>query len=90
MSWSRVYQNLQTWILIALTRFPGKIMYVHTSSHFSYAVRSDSGYFLWQQKRYTRHELVSSLPIRYGAMFYAGSGIALASALDFCEYAVRA
>lgn len=90
MSWSRFYQELQTGILIALTRFPRKIMYVNTGSHYSYAVRSDSGYFLWQQKRYTRHELVSSLPIRCGGMSYAGSGVALLSALDFCEYAVRA
>ncbi len=90
ISWSRFYHELQTWILIALTRFPRKIMYVNTGSHYSYAVRSDSGYFLWQQKRYTRQELVSSLPIRCGGMSYAGSGVALASALDFCEYAVRA
>lgn len=90
MSWSRFYQELQTWILIALTRFPRKIMYVNAGSQYLYAMRSDSGYFLWQQKRYTRHELVSSLQIRWSGMPYAGSGIALANALDFCEYAVRA
>jgi hypothetical protein len=90
ISWSKFYQNLQTWILIALTRFPRKIMYVSTDSHYLYAMRSDSGYFLWRQKRFMRYELVSSLPIRCGGMLYAGSGVALASALDFCEYAVRA
>ncbi len=90
ISWSRFFQKLQTWILIALTRFPRKIIYVNTSSHYSYAVRSDSGFFLWRQKRFMRDELASSPLIRCGGMLYAGSGVALASALDFCEYAVRA
>ena len=90
ISWSGFYQNLQTWILIALTRFPRKIMYISTDSHYLYAMRSDSGYFLWRQKRFMRYELVSSPPIRCSGMLYAGSGVALASALDFCEYAVRA
>src|SRR5260370_14290485 len=43
ISWSRFYQNLQTWILIALTPFPRKIMYVSTHSHYLYALRSASG-----------------------------------------------
>jgi len=90
ISWSRFFQKLQTWILIALTHFPRKIMYVNTDSHYSYAVRSDSGFFLWRQKRFMRDELASSPLIRCGGMLYAGSGVALASALDFCEYAVRA
>lgn len=90
ISWSGFYQNLQTWILIALTRFPRKIMYISTDSHYLYAMRSDSGFFLWRQERFTRYEMLSSLPIRCGGMLYAGSGVALASALDFCEYAVRA
>jgi hypothetical protein len=90
ISWSRFFQKLQTWILIALTRFPRKIMYVNTDSHYLYAMRSDSGFFLWRQKRFMRDELASSPLIRCGGMLYAGSGVALASALDFCEYAVRA
>src|SRR5260370_35983696 len=43
ISWSRFYQNLQTWILIALPRFPRRVMYLSTDSHYLYPMRSDSG-----------------------------------------------
>jgi len=90
ISWSRFYQALHTLALIVLAHFQNKIVYVSSDSHYLYAMRSGSGFFLWTQKRYFRRELFSSLPIgRYGIYSY-GSGVAYAMALDFCRYTARA
>jgi hypothetical protein len=90
ISWSQLYQKLHTWVLIALAHFPRQIAYVSSNSHYSYAIRSDSGFILWQQKRYNGHNLVSTVPIRWNGISYAGAGIAYVGALDFCKYAVQA
>ncbi len=90
ISWSQLYQKLHTWVLIAPAHFPQKVYYVQSNSHYSYAIRSDSGFILWQQKRYNGHNLVSTAPIRWSGISYAGAGTAYVSALDFCRYAVQA
>ena len=90
ISWSLLFQTIQTWILVILSKFPIKITYASSSNRFLYVMRSDSGYFLWKHKRYRRNELLSNMPIRGSGMLFTGSGTALAAALDFCKYAVRA
>ena len=90
ISWSPFFQALHGRVLVALSRFPSRITYASAGNRFLYVLRSDSGYFLWKHKRYRRYELVSHLPVRSNAMLFTGSGIALAAALDFCKYAVRA
>ena len=89
ISWSRLFQNVQTWILVVLASIPRRIRYVSSDNHFLYAMRSDSSYFLWQQKRFRRCESVSSLSIRGNGLSLMGFGVALAIAQDFCKYAVR-
>ena len=90
ISWSSFYQKLHTWVLIALAHFPRQVAYVSSNSHYSYAIRFDSGFILWQQKRYNGHNLISTAPIRWNGISYTGAGTAYVSALDFCRYAVQA
>ena len=90
VGWSPLYQKIHTSMLFALTSFPRRIAYVHTGNRFLYAIRTDSGYFLWRLKRYRRGELLSSLPMRWSGMLFIGSGVALVAAMDFCERAVQA
>jgi len=90
LSLSPLCQELRTWMLVILSRFPRKVAYASSDNRFLYVMRTDSGYFLWRHKRYKRHEFVSNSSIRCSGMLFIGSGIALAAALDFCEYAVQA
>ena len=90
ISWSPFFQAIHAWMLLALSRFPSRITCASAGNHSLYVIRSDSGYFLWKQKRFRRNELVSYLPVRSNAMLFTGSGAALAVALDFCRYAVQA
>jgi hypothetical protein len=76
-------------MLDALGKFPRRIAYVCAGNRMLYALRTDSGHFLWKLKRYKRGELITSLPMRWGGMFFIGSGVALVAALDFCEQAVK-
>jgi hypothetical protein len=89
ISWSRLFQNVHTWILVVSASVPRRIRYVSSDSHFLYAMRSDSGYFLWKQKRFRRCESISSLSIRGNGLSLMGFGVALAIAQDFCKYAVQ-
>jgi hypothetical protein len=84
-----VYQKVHTWMLIALASFPRRIAYVNSGNRFVYAMRTDSGYCLWRQKRYQKHELISNSSIRCSGVSYIGIGIAQAAFLDFCRYAVQ-
>jgi hypothetical protein len=90
MSWSRLYQSIHTGIL-ALTSIPRRISYLNSEGHFLYAIRSDSGYLLWRQKRYSRREFISTLPMRGNSLLFqsSGSGIAFVAAQAFCKYAVQ-
>ena len=59
ISWSPFFQAIHAWILLALGRFPSRIICASAGNRFLYVMRSDSGYFLWKHKRYRRNELVS-------------------------------
>jgi hypothetical protein len=89
ISWSSFYQKLHSWFVTTSSFLSHKIAYVSASSHYTYAMRSDSGFILWQQKRYQKHNLGLSVPIRLGGMSFIGGGIAYASALDFCRYTAQ-
>ncbi len=84
-----VYQHVHTWMLITLASFPRRIVYVNSGNRFVYAMRTDSGYLLWRQKRYKKHELISNSSIRCSGVSYIGIGIAQAAFADFCRYAVQ-
>ncbi len=90
ISWSVPYQKIHTWLLVLFASVPCRIRYLNSDSHFLYAMRSDSGYCLWRQKRYQRHEFVSNSLVYRNALSPIGSGVALAAALTFCRYAVQA
>jgi hypothetical protein len=87
---SNIYQILRTWFVTTSSFLSHKIAYVSSNSHYTYAMRSDSGFILWQQKRYQKHNLGLSVPVRLGGMSYIGGGIAYVSALDFCRYTAQA
>lgn len=90
ISWSPLFHTLHTWMLLTISRIPRRVAYASSDNRFLYAMRTDSGYFLWKHKRFRRSELVSNSPIRSSGMLFTGSGTALAAALDFCKYAVQA
>lgn len=90
ISWSPLFQMIHAWILLALSKIPRRVAYASSDNRFLYAMRTDSGYFLWKHKRFRRSELFSNSPIRCSGMLFTGSGTALAAALDFCRYAVQA
>lgn len=90
ISWSRFYQQLYTWVFLALAHFPQRVAYISSNSHHTYAIRSHSGFMLWKQERYHQHDLVPTAPVRWSGMCYIGSGIGYVSALDFCRYTARA
>lgn len=64
ISWSSFYHKLHTWILIFSAHYPRKVTYVHSNNNHTFAIRSDSGFFLWQQKRYLRHNHLHTIPVR--------------------------
>jgi len=90
ISLSRIYWKLHYWFSIFPSLFSNRIDYVNSSSHNLYAIRSDSGFILWQQKSYHRHNLLYIVPVRMIGMNYVGGGTAYVSALDFCRYTARA
>ena len=90
ISWSRFYQQLHTWVLIAFAHLPQRVAYISSNSHHTYAIRSNSGFMLWKQERYHQHYLVPTAPVRCSGMCYIGSGVSYVSALDFCRYTARA
>ncbi len=90
ISLSYIYLKLHSWFSAIPSYFSHKITYVHSNSHHLYAVRSESGFILWQQKRYQRHNLLNTVPVRMSGMNYIGGGTAYACAIDFCRYTARA
>jgi hypothetical protein len=90
ISWSSFFQIVHTWVLTALAHFPQKVAYVSSNKHYMYAIRSGSGFILWQQKRSQQHNLVCTSPIRWSSIGYMGAGISYLSALDFCRYTASA
>lgn len=64
--WSSFYQKLHTWVLFSIAYYPRKVTYVQSNNNLTFAIRSDSGLFLflWQQKRYQRHNLLYTGPFR--------------------------
>ena len=89
ISLSNLYQKIHISFVTTLSLFSHKITYVSANSLYTYAMRSDSGFILWQQKRYHKHNAGLSVPIRLGGMSSIGGGIAYASALDFCRYTAQ-
>lgn len=90
ISLSSIYLKLHYWLSIIPSFFSHKIDYVYSSSHNMYAIRSESGFILWQQKSYHKHNLLYIVPVRMIGMNYIGGGTAYLSALDFCRYTARA
>jgi Putative zinc-finger len=90
ISLSYIYLKLHYWFSIFSSLFSHKIDYVKSNSHNLYAIRSDSGFILWQQKSYHRHNLLYIVPVRMIGMNYVGGGTAFVSAMDFCRYTARA
>jgi hypothetical protein len=90
VSWSRFYQELYTWVLLALAHVPQRVSYLSSNSHHTYAIQSGSGFILWQQKREYQYDLVPTAPLRWSGMCYIGTGVAYASALEFCRNSARA
>jgi hypothetical protein len=80
-----IYQNLYNWFVTTASLFSHQIAYVSSNSYYTYARRSDSGFILWQQKRFQKHNLGLSMPMRLSGISYIGGGIAYVSALDFCR-----
>jgi hypothetical protein len=89
ISLSNIYQKLRILFVTTLSLFSPKIAYVSANSQYTYAMRSDSGFILWQQKRYQKYNLGLSVSVRLGGMSSIGGGIAYASALDFCRYTAQ-
>ena len=87
---SKMYLNLQYWLLIIPSLCSHKVAYLTSSSHYLYAIRSESGFILWQQKRYQRHNLLYTVPVRMIGVNGISGGTAYLSALDFCRYTARA
>jgi hypothetical protein len=90
ISMSNVYLKLHYWFLATHALFSHKIAYMHSNCHYLYAVRSESGFILWEQKSYQRHNLLYIVPVRMSGMNYIGGGTAYVNALDFCRYTARA
>ena len=87
---SNIYQKIHYWLLIIPSLCSHKIAYVTSSSYHLYAIRSESGYMLWQQKRYQRHNLLYTVPVRMIGVNGISGGTAYLNALDFCRYTARA
>ena len=64
ISWSNFYQKLHTWVLIVITSSTQRVTYVNTNNYQTFAIRSDSGYILWEQERYQRYNLLYTKPVR--------------------------
>ena len=86
---SNIYQKIHISFVTTPSLFSNKIAYVSANSLYTYAMRSDSGFILWQQKRYQKSNSGLSVPVRLGGMGSIGGGIAYASALDFCRYTAQ-
>lgn len=90
ISWSGFFQIIHTWVLIAIANFPRQITYVNSNNNHTFAIRSDSGLFLWQQKRYQRYNLLPAATIRWSGLGFIGAGTSYVSAIDFCRFTASA
>ena len=87
---SNVYLKLHYWLLLMTSFFSQKIAYVKTSSHHLYAIRSESGFMVWKQESYQKHNLLYTVPVRMVGINCFSWGTAYLSAADFCRYTARA
>jgi hypothetical protein len=69
ISWSSFYQKLHTWVLIVITYSPRRVTYVNSNNYQTLAIRSDSGFFLWQHESFQNHSVISTLPIHWSKMY---------------------
>jgi len=69
ISWSSFYQKLHTRVLLVIAYYPRSVTYVNSNSYHTFALRSDSGYFLWEQERYQNDGIISTLPMRWRKMY---------------------
>jgi hypothetical protein len=89
ISWSSFFQMIHTWVLIAIANYPRQTTIVNSTNNHTFAMRSDSGFIVWTQKRYQQHSLFST-PMRWSGVGFLGVGISYVSALDFCRYTASA
>src|SRR5215467_58707 len=87
---SKLHLQLHYWLLLIPSLFSHKIAYVLSSSHNLYAIRPESGFIVWKQKRYEKHNPLYTVPARMIGMNCFSCGTALLSAYDFCRYTARA
>lgn len=86
---SNCYIKFHNWFS-ATPSFFSKITYVKANSRYLFAMRSESGFILWEQKGYQRHNLLYTVPVRMSGFNYIGGGTAYVNAIDFCRYTARA
>jgi len=87
---SKIYLKFHSWLILVPSLFSRKITYATSSSHYLYAIRSESGYMIWKQKRYQKHNTRCTVPMRMIGINCFSWGTALLSAIDFCRYTARA
>ena len=64
ISWSSFYQKLHTRVLLVIAYSSRRVTCVNSNNYHTFAIRSDSGYFLWQQERDQRYNLLYTMPVR--------------------------
>ena len=69
ISWSSFYQTLHTRLLLVIAYNPRSVTYVNANSFHTFALQSDSGYFLWEQERYQNDGIISTLPMHWSKMY---------------------
>jgi Putative zinc-finger len=60
---SNIYLKLHYWLLLIPSLFSRKIAYVTSSNHYLYAIRSESGFMVWQQKRFQKQNTLNTVPV---------------------------
>jgi hypothetical protein len=69
ISWSSFYQKLHTRVLLVIAYYPRRVTYVNSNNYHTFAIRSDSGYFLWKQESFQNDSVISTLPIHWSEMY---------------------
>lgn len=87
---SKISLKFQSWFILIPALFFHKITYATSSSHYFYAIRSESGYMIWEQNRYQAHDTRCTVPMRMIGINCFSWGTALLSTMDFCKYTARA
>jgi hypothetical protein len=89
ISLSNIYLKLHYWLLLIPSLISHRIAYVTSNGHHLYAIRSESGFMLWQLKGYQKHNLLYTVPVRMIGMNSFCWGTTFLIASDFCRYTAR-